>query len=306
VALPWGDARGHALMGARALLSPSGLRGAGLEVAWSLTHLALYPLGLIEEKAREEVGRFTLTDLPPAQRGLVVGDVEAAGTPILLVHGMVDNRSIFALLRRQLRRRGFGRVLALNYSPLSDDVRSVARRLAELVESVCADTGYERVHVIGHSMGGIVARYYVQRLGGDARVHTLVTLGAPHRGTRVASLLPHPLVRQMRPDSDVVTELAQPAPDCQTRVIAIWSDLDQLMVPKDAAALDHPDLHVRNVLVRGVGHMSLPVDGRVVHEIGTALAHLGADGSTLTAGVTTLTASRGTATQGKQRRAHTG
>jgi hypothetical protein len=78
------------------------------------------------------------------------------------------------------------------------------------------------------------------------------------------------------------------------------------MVPKDAAALDHPDLHVRNVLVRGVGHMSLPVDGRVVHEIGTALAHLGADGSTLTAGVTTLTAGRGTTTQGKQRRAHTG
>jgi pimeloyl-ACP methyl ester carboxylesterase len=293
-------------MGARALLSPSGLRGAGLELAWSLTHLALYPLGLIEERAREEVGRFTLADLPPAQRGLVVGDVEAAGTPILLVHGMVDNRSIFALLRRQLRRRGFGRVLALNYSPLSDDVRSVARRLAELVESVCADTGYERVHVIGHSMGGTVARYYVQRLGGDARVHTLVTLGAPHRGTRVAALVPHPLVRQLRPDGDIVAELAQPAPGCRTRFIAIWSDLDQLIVPKDAAALDHPDLHVRNVLVRGVGHMSLPVDGRVVHEIGTALAQLDIDGTTLTAGVTTLTASRGTATQGKQRRAHTG
>ena len=41
----------------------------------------------------------------------MIGDVEAAGTPILLVHGMVDNRSIFTLLRRGLRRRGFGRVL---------------------------------------------------------------------------------------------------------------------------------------------------------------------------------------------------
>lgn len=304
--LAWGDARGHALMGAKAVLSPSGVRGVALELAWTTAHVLMYPLGLLEEKAREEVGRFTLADLPPVQRGLVVGDVEAAGTPILLVHGLVDNRSIFALLRRQLRRRGFGRVLALNYSPLSDDVRSVAHALAELVESVCADTGYERIHVIGHSMGGIVARYYIQQLGGDERVHTLVTLGTPHRGTRAASLLPHPLVRQLRPGSDVLTELAGPAPGCRTRVIAIWSDLDQLMLPKDAAALAHPDLHVRNVLVRGVGHMSLPVDGRVVHEISTALAHLGVDGSTLTAGVTTLTRSRDTTTQSERARAHTG
>ena len=53
-------------------------------------------------------------------------------------------------------------------------------------------------------MGGLVARYYVQRLGGDVRVHTLVTLGTPHGGTLPARLFPHPLVRQLRPGSDVV------------------------------------------------------------------------------------------------------
>ena len=276
------------MLALRALLSPMGLRGAALEAAWSAAHLALYPLGLLEEKARQEVGRFTLGDLPPVQRGLVIGDVEAAGTPILLVHGMVDNRSIFALLRRGLRRRGFGRVLALNYSPLSDDIRGVAQRLAELVESVCADTGYERIDVVGLSMGGLVARYYVQRLGGDARVHTLVTLGTPHEGTTMAHLLPHPLVRQLRPGSELVRELAQPAPNCRTRFVAIWSDLDQLLSPRASGALHHPDLRARNVFVRGVGHMSLPVDGRVVHEICTTLAHLDTDGSTLAAGVTAL------------------
>ena len=287
-ALGWDSARGRALMGARAMLSPVGLRGTALEAAWSTAHLALYPLGLVEVKARQEVGRFTLGDLPPMQRGLVIGDVEAAGTPILLVHGMVDNRSIFALLRRGLRRRGFGRVLALNYSPLADDVREVAERLSQLVESVCADTGYERVHVVGHSMGGLVARYYVQKLGGDARVHTLVTLGTPHEGTTVAYLLPHPLVRQLRPGSELLDELALPAPGCKTRMVAIWSDLDQLMSPKASAMLQHPDLRARNVFVRGVGHMSLPVDGRVVHEICATLAHLDPAGATLTAGVTTL------------------
>jgi len=280
--------------GLQTLCRPSGLKGAGTELAWLAAHAALYPLGVVREKTgergREDLERFTLADLPPVQRGLLLGDVVAAGTPIILVHGMVDNRSIFTLLRRSLRRRGFGRVLTLNYSPLAQDVRSVAVRLQQLVETTCQETGYERVHVIGHSLGGVVARYYVQRLGGDARVHTLCTLGSPHSGTHTARLWPQRFVQQLRPGSDVVGELAQPAPGCRTRFVAFWSDLDQMVVPKRSARIDHPDLQARNVLLRGVGHMSLPIDGRVVHEIAFLLAHLDEDGNTLTPGVTPIDA----------------
>jgi len=280
--------------GLQTLCRPSGLKGAGTELAWLAAHAALYPLGVVREKTgergREDLERFTLADLPPVQRGLLLGDVVAAGTPIILVHGMVDNRSIFTLLRRSLRRRGFGRVLTLNYSPLAQDVRSVAVRLQQLVETTCQETGYERVHVIGHSLGGVVARYYVQRLGGDARVHTLCTLGSPHSGTHTARLWPQRFVQQLRPGSDVVGELAHPAPGCRTRFVAFWSDLDQMVVPKRSARIDHPDLQARNVLLRGVGHMSLPIDGRVVHEIAFLLAHLDEDGNTLTPGVTPIDA----------------
>jgi hypothetical protein len=275
--------------GVRAVCSPAGLRGAGTEAVWSLAHLVLYPMGVLGEpgrrSGRETAERFTLDDLPPASRGLLLGDVVAAGTPILLVHGLVDNRSVFTLLRRALRRRGFGQVLTLNYSPFTQDVRSAAVRLAELVERTCEATGHERVHIVGHSLGGVVARYYVQRMGGDARVHTLCTLGSPHAGTTAAHLLPSRLVRQLRPGSDLLQELAAPAPGCRTRFVAFWSDLDQLIVPKRSARIDHPDLGARNVLLRGVGHMSLPIDGRVVHQIATLLAHLDEAGATVHAGV---------------------
>jgi len=263
-------------------------RAAVVELAWIGAHVVLYPLGVLEEKTRPQADRYSLLDLPPNQRGLLIGDVEAAGTPIVLIHGVVDNRSIFTVLRRGLRRRGFGRVLGLNYSPLTDDVREVAERLRETVEELCAETGYERVHLIGHSMGGLVARYYVQRMGGDQRVHTVVTLGTPHSGTYAARLVPHPVARQLRPGSDVVAELAEPAPGCRTRFVAFWSDLDQMIIPSSSARLEHPDLAARNVFVRGVGHLSLPIDGRVVHEIGATLAHLDHEGRTVTAGVTAI------------------
>lgn len=251
------------------------------------THVALYPLGLLGRHTEPGHG-YSVQTLPPVQRGLVIGNVEAAGTPILLVHGMADNRSIFTLLRRGLRRRGFGRVLSINYSPLTTDVRVAAVRLAEQVEVLVAETGYERIHVVGHSLGGLIARYYVTRLGGDARVHTLVTLGTPHQGTFNAYALPSLLCRQLRPGSDLMRELDARALGCRTRFVAYWSDLDQMIFPQTNAVLEHPDLSVRNVLVKGVGHMSLPISGRVVHGISTTLAHLDPDGSLLTAGVTEL------------------
>jgi len=280
--------------GLTTVLTPQGLRGTATEIAWVAAHGAMYPWGAARrERARahrDELDRFTLSDLPPVQRGLIMGDVVAAGTPIILLHGLVDNGSIFVTLRRSLRRRGFGRVITLNYSPLAQDIRQVAQRLSLLVEKTCQETGYEKVHVVGHSLGGVVARYYVQRLGGHARVHTLCTLGSPHGGTQAARLLPTRLVKQLRPGSDVMAELAEAAPHVGTRFVAFWSDLDELIVPKRSARLEHPDLSARNVLLRGVGHMSLPINPRVVREIATLLAHLDEHGSTVTAGVTSIDA----------------
>jgi triacylglycerol lipase len=276
----------------RALISPAGLVGVMVEGVWVSLHVALYPWGLIEDRL-DEASHMGVSHLSPVQRGLIVGDVEAAGTPIILIHGVIDNRSIFTLLRRSLRGRGFGRMFALNYSPFTDDIAAVAERLSTLIDDVCEQTGYERVHIIGHSMGGLVARYYVQRLGGDRHVHTVCTLGTPHGGTWPAQYVPWPVIRQMRPTGDIIEELREPAPGCRTRFIAIWSDLDQLVIPKRNARIEHDDLRARNVFVRGVGHMSLPVDRRVVHEISTALAQLDHDGSQLSPGVTSIDSTPG-------------
>jgi hypothetical protein len=75
--------------------------------------------------------------------------------------------------------------------------------------------------------------------------------------------------------------------------VAIWSDLDQMIIPKSNARIEHTDLNARNVFVPSVGHNSLPVDGRVVHEICTTLAHLDHEGHTVAAGATSIASSTG-------------
>ncbi|PLW67211.1 alpha/beta fold hydrolase [Streptomyces sp. SCUT-3] len=240
-------------------------RAVGVDVAVLTAHMLLYPTGMAQER---------LLRIPDGDGGAPrTPSPDRARPPVLLMHGFVDNRSVFALLRRSLHRNGWTHVQALNYSPLTCDVRVAAALLARHVEEVCRSTGHRRLDIVGHSLGGLIARYYVQRLGGDARVRTLVTLGTPHSGTRAALLLaPHPIVRQMRPGSGLIGELAMPAPECRTRFVAFWSDMDQVMSPIEAARVEHPDLTAHNVLVSGVGHLTLPVHGEVAAGTRRALA----------------------------------
>jgi len=192
------EARDRVTAARRAVISPVGLRGTAVEAAWWTVHLAMYPFSLFDERTEEVLQHQHLGELSPVQRGLVVGDVEAAGTPIILIHGIVDNRSVFALLRRGLRRRGFGRVVNVNYSSIFGDVRVLADRLGTIVEEVCEETGYERVHVVGHSMGGQVSIHLAA--SSPASIERLVLVSA--------SGIPRP--RSVRELGRFVTELARP------------------------------------------------------------------------------------------------
>jgi triacylglycerol lipase len=256
--------------------------GLAIEAAWATAHMMMYPFGLLSSPARA-VGdrrRHDLNGLSPEQRGLFHYRLDAAETPIVLVHGIVDNHAIFTVMEYALRRRGFRTLSAYEYGVLTHNIPRAAVRLGEAIEELCAATGHERIHVIGHSLGGLIARYYVQRLGGDRQVHTLVTLGTPHQGTQLAWAAPLlPLIRQLAPNASVIEELAEPAPQCRSRFIAFYSDIDHLIVPSRNARLDHPDLNVQNIAVSGVGHLSMPNNGRIAFTIAQALRELDQDGT---------------------------
>ncbi|MCD7443896.1 alpha/beta fold hydrolase [Streptomyces lincolnensis] len=253
------------LPGKLAGLSLALLKATALEIAILAGHLLLYPSGIAQER------RAPAPPLPAPEDSATQLPREAK-PPVVLLHGFIDNRSVFVLLRRSLAQHGRQQIESLNYSPLTCDIRTAAALLGRHIEEICERTGSRQVDVVGHSLGGLIARYYVQRLGGDTRVRTLVTLGTPHSGTRVAPLAnAHPIVRQMRPGSEVLEELTLPAPGCRTHFVSFWSDLDHLMDPLETACVEHPDLTVENVRVSGIGHLALPVHPAVAAGIRRAL-----------------------------------
>ena len=256
------------LPGRLAGLSLALLKATALEIAILAGHLLLYPSGITQERRS--------TPALPTQGSPDSGGATQLPTetdpPVVLLHGFIDNRSVFVLLRRSLAQHGRHRIESLNYSPLTCDIRAAAELLGRHIEEICERTGSQQVDIVGHSLGGLIARYYVQCLGGDRRVRMLVTLGTPHSGTRVVPLAnAHPIVRQMRPGSPVLEELTRPAPGCRTHFVSFWSDLDHLMDPLETACIDHPDLMAQNVRVSGIGHLALPVHPAVATGIRQAL-----------------------------------
>jgi pimeloyl-ACP methyl ester carboxylesterase len=282
-------------------LSLTLLKATALEIAILTGHLLLYPSGITPERRPNPIPPRIPADptgTSTTGTGADVGTDDTPDTPrlltpakppVVLLHGFIDNRSVFVLLRRSLAQHGRQQVESLNYSPLTCDIRTAAELLGRHIEEICERTGHHEVDIVGHSLGGLIARYYAQRLGGDVRVRTLVTLGTPHSGTRVAPLMnAHPIVRQMRPGSAVLEELCRPAPHCRTRFVSFWSDLDQLMDPLETACIEHPDLLAQNVRVSGIGHLALPVHPAVAAGIRQALdaEETGARAAARTGGLT--------------------
>jgi triacylglycerol esterase/lipase EstA (alpha/beta hydrolase family) len=257
----------------RAMRRPGTYPGFLKEVFLAGMNVAMYPAGVVSEALRidEDVrlgDRFTPA-LP-----LRYIDPVAAATPVLLVHGYFHNRSGFVRMRRTLRRIGFRYVEGWNYNAIGHDVPELARALGDHVFETLFTTGATQIHLVGHSLGGLIARYYVQELGGDAKVNTCVTLGTPHQGTYAAIMGRGRAARQLVPGSPLIRDLAAGARATQTKFVSYYSNLDSMVLPASNAKIAEQQLRPRNVLIKDQGHLSLLVSKPLIRDLTATLAQL--------------------------------
>ncbi len=270
------DARGISRAIGRTLRRPSTYPGAVKELLFTGVNIALYPAGLIGEAVGIDPGNGSLRGRFSTQLALRYLDPEAASTPIILVHGYFHNRSAFLMMRRSLRRMGYHNVDTLNYNVIGHTCDDLAQQLGRHVDEVLECTGATKVHLVGHSLGGLISRLYIQQYGGDELVHTCVTLGTPHNGTYTAYVGRGPAARDLRPGSELITRLDATARETPVRFVSYYSNLDALVVPASGAKITNPALKATNILVKDLGHMSLLLSSPLVHSIGVTLSRLDA------------------------------
>lgn len=186
----------------------------------------------------------------------VPGGAAARDRHVLFIHGFLAHGAVFGPMREHVVRAcdvGTGEV---SYGPFER-----FEAVAERVQSAIEDAPPGPVTLVGHSLGGLLARWCVQELGGDRRVARLVTLASPHAGTTAASVPFGPLARALRPGSPELRRLA----DGAHRVahlphVAIVAARDRMILPPSSAAAVP---RARVTWLPDLGHNEILFDPRV-------------------------------------------
>jgi len=187
--------------------------------------------------------------------------------PIIVLHGYAMSRANFLPLAHRLARAGLGPIVGFEYWSLGR-VAAAARQLGWFVDQVLAETGAAQVDLVGHSMGGVVGRYYVALAGGDGKVANLVTIGSPHSGTQLSRFgIGHPM-HELVSASKLLRRLADAPPPTRTRVTVIWSRADALVPGSDQA----PVPGAETVMYDDLGHLAMLGSRRVAAELIKRLA----------------------------------
>ncbi|HEX7427964.1 MAG TPA: alpha/beta fold hydrolase [Mycobacterium sp.] len=188
--------------------------------------------------------------------------------PVLLVHGFGGTKSSWSLLAQALSARGLT-VHAVTYTPIGTSVEQLADRLVVEVNRMLSRTGSDKVHLVGHSLGGVVIAQAIAGGRLNGLVDTVVTLGSPFGGTPWANLLPFgAIVRALREGSPLLRRLAcAPVPD-GVRWLAFTAAFD-MIVPGLRSVPAYTQ--VENVTVGGVGHNGMLLSRQVVGRIVDAL-----------------------------------
>ena len=166
-------------------------------------------------------------DAAPGRRGL------------LLVHGFFCNRGLWNPWLKRLRADAVP-VVAVNLEPIFGAIDEYGRAIDEAVRQLRDATGLAPV-IVAHSMGGLAVRAWLA--GADrTRVHRLITIASPHRGTRLGAHGRGRNVAQMRSDSAWLAQLAaREDGQARERFVCFWSHCDNIVFPTRSATLTGAD-----------------------------------------------------------------
>ena len=159
---------------------------------------------------------------------------------VVMVHGFVCNRGLWNPWMQRLRAAGVP-FIAVNLEPVFGSVDDYAAIIDGAVARVEAATGRAPV-LVGHSMGGLAIRAWLGGPGASARVHHVVTVGTPHRGTWLARFSRTANGRQMRQDNPWLAGIAQREEAALlARFTCFYGHCDNIVFPASTATLPGAD-----------------------------------------------------------------
>lgn len=156
--------------------------------------------------------------------------------PVVLVHGIWDNGKAFQKISSHLEKNGY-KTYKIDLVP-NDGSVGIVKLAHQLKEFIDKNIGKdEQFFLIGFSLGGMVARYYLQKLNGLKRVKKFIAIASPHRGTWLANLMPNQVGNQLRPGSSFLKDLNKDHHQLGSISQTIGTPFDLMIIPAKSSVL---------------------------------------------------------------------
>jgi triacylglycerol esterase/lipase EstA (alpha/beta hydrolase family) len=192
--------------------------------------------------------------------------------PVIFIHGLGGSPGNFFPMRAWFTLHGRRRTYSLGL-PDGESIADLGPRLSAFVEEVIVVNRlqlHEKIDLVAHSMGGLVARIALEDEKTRARIGTLVTLGTPHAGTYAARFGATDRVLDLRPDSPLMERLTKQLPWKGPRLVAFWSHADMMVLPASSATVEGAE----NREIPTVTHTGYLISPRVFREVTEVLEDL--------------------------------
>jgi len=183
--------------------------------------------------------------------------------PVILVHGLNDTSARMKHIEAALRNSGCTE-LPVSLEPSSGKlgIDDLAQQLKSFINTKVAP--HQKIDLIGFSMGGLVGRYFLQRLNGINKVRHFISISTPHNGTWVAYLLWNKGAKQMRYKSSFITELSSDVLKLESlKVTSIWTPFDLMILPASSSHL----YFGKEIIVKSILHSQMVSNKQLIKAI---------------------------------------
>ncbi len=210
-------------------------------------------------------GALVVPVAAPSQAASVTGK-----RPILFVHGYNSSASAWDTMVANFKAAGYvdAELHRWSYNYRQSNA-TTAEEIRSRVDAILTQTGWDKVDIVTHSMGGLSSRYYLKNLGGDTKVDDWVSLGGPNHGTDTARFCGDVSCKEMRIGSAFLAALnsgdeSPGAPSYATW----WSPCDSVINPDSSVSI----VGASNTQTACISHSALRTDVGVFGQVRDAVA----------------------------------
>lgn len=205
--------------------------------------------------------------MPLAPLGGQLGVSAKAPNPVVCVPGFAEPTALWTAVEKHLEKQGRD-VTVIALFPHLASVEDGAEKLAETVAAVKKRTGAKQVDLLGHSKGGLVARYYL-KTGGTAHVAHMVAISSPNHGVPVPVPAVWRTIDQVKMGSPWMKALNEPdETPGRVKYTTMIGGLDPIVLPHSTSDLEGAENH----RVSGATHNSIMFSKKAIALIDAALA----------------------------------